>query len=173
MAWEEWEQMKAAAAEEQGGGAQMRLNQLPEEDRPNTGLQPGDLRVGQQDLAAVGAEAFTLYNQLWDQARVTSTDGAGRALRDQGFALGGALERVSLRWDSQLATLMDACALISNHMRVTRNTHQDHEDAIVRHVSGIATLDAGFNESYGQPGAQNSVYGTDNQDSDDRAEEED
>ncbi|MFE2635633.1 hypothetical protein ACFXKF_12720 [Streptomyces scopuliridis] len=88
MAWNEWEQLKAAAANKP---TQMQLNGIPEEDRPNAGSPTGDLAVTQKDLAAIGDEAFKLYNRLWEEARVTSTDTAATDLKSQGFELGGAL----------------------------------------------------------------------------------
>ncbi|MET9427634.1 MULTISPECIES: hypothetical protein [unclassified Streptomyces] len=157
MAWNEWEQLKESAAQKQSTG--MRLNGLPPEDRPNAGGPTGDLLVSQKDLAAIGDEAFKLYNRMWKEARVAETDAAGTALTKEGFALGGALKHVAARWDRQLSTLMDACALISNHMDFTTKAHQGDEIHIERHVSSIATLDAGFDESYAPPGEKNSVHG--------------
>ncbi|MFC8274881.1 hypothetical protein ACFUJR_20560 [Streptomyces sp. NPDC057271] len=157
MAWDEWEQLKASAAEEDS--ARMQLNGLPPEDRPNAGNPSGGfLAVDRQDLAAIGDEAFKLYNRLWKEARVTSTDGAATDLSTQGFALGGALSHVSLRWDKQLGSVMDACALISNHMDFTKNAHAGDEIFIERHVSSIQTLDAGFDEASAEPGKKNPVY---------------
>ncbi|NWF28826.1 hypothetical protein HW130_21615 [Streptomyces sp. PKU-EA00015] len=157
MAWDEWEQLKASAAEKQS--AQMQLNGLPPEDRPNAGSPQGDLQVHQKDLAKIGDHAFKLYNRLWQEARVTSTDGAGTDLDSQGFALGKALQHVSTRWDKQLGSVMDACALISNHMDFTKNAHAGDEIFIERHVSSIHTLDAGFDEDWAKKGEKNPVYG--------------
>lgn len=162
MSWDEWDQLKASAAN--SGAGQMQLNGIPEEDRPNAGSPTGDLSVDQKDLAAIGDEAFKLYNRLWDEARVTSTDTAASDLKGQGFALGGALSHVSLRWDRQLGSLMDACALISNHMDFTKKAHEGDEIFIERHVSSISTLDAGFDESWAQPGEKNPVYGEEKKD---------
>lgn len=161
MAWDEWEQLKASAAEK--GSAQMQLNGLPPEDRPNAGNPQGDLTVHQKDLAKIGDHAFKLYNRLWQEARVTSTDGAGTDLDSQGFALGKALQHVSTRWDKQLGSVMDACALISNHMDFTKNAHAGDEVFIERHVSSIQTLDAGFDENWAKPGKENGIYGTKDQ----------
>ncbi|MET9670744.1 hypothetical protein ABZY19_36235 [Streptomyces sp. NPDC006475] len=158
MAWDEWEQLKASAAGK--GPTQMQLNGIPDEDKPNAGGPVGDLNVRQQDLAKIGDHAFKLYNRLWQEARVTSTDGAGSDLAGQGFALGGALQHVSTRWDKQLGSVMDACALISNHMDFTKNAHAGDEVFIQRHVSSIHTLDAGFDENWAKPGKANGIYGT-------------
>ncbi|RST11289.1 hypothetical protein E2C00_34100 [Streptomyces sp. WAC05374] len=157
MAWDEWEQLKASAAEK--GPARMHLNGLPPEDRPNAGNPQGDLQVHQKDLAAIGDHAFKLYNRLWKEARVTTTDAAGTDLAGQGFALGKALQHVSTRWDKQLGSVMDACALISNHMDFTKNAHAGDEVFIERHVSSIHALDAGFDENWAQAGRKNEIYG--------------
>ncbi|WP_327190719.1 hypothetical protein [Streptomyces xinghaiensis] len=157
MAWDEWEQLKASAAERQS--TQMQLNQLPEEDRPNTGTAPGDLQVHQKDLAEIGDEAFKLYQDLLKKARPQDTSSAGSDLDQQGFALGAALRHVSTRWDKQLGSLLDACALISNHMEFSNKVHGDDDTRIQRHVSSIHTLDQGFDESYAPPGQPNEVYG--------------
>ncbi|MCC9739110.1 hypothetical protein [Streptomyces sp. MNU89] len=157
MAWDEWEQLKASAAQRQS--AQMQLNRLPDEDRPNTGTAPGDLKAGQTDLAQIGDEAFQLYKRLWDEARPQDADPAGPDLDRQGFALGAALKHVSTRWDKQLGSLMDACALISNHMEFSNKVHTEDDTRIQRHVSSIHTLDQGFDESYAPPGEHNKVYG--------------
>ncbi|MEU2183433.1 hypothetical protein [Streptomyces thermolilacinus] len=158
MAWDEWEQLKAEASSR--GADRMRLNGLPPEDLPNAGGPTGVLSVRQADLAAIGDEAFKLYDRMWREARVASTEGTGANLSSQGFALGGALTHVATRWDKQLNSLMDACALISNHMDFTDKAHQGDEYHIKRRVSSIHTLDAGFNEEYAPPGKDNAVYGT-------------
>ncbi|MCC3651376.1 hypothetical protein LIX60_07815 [Streptomyces sp. S07_1.15] len=157
MAWDEWEQLKASAAERQS--TQMQLNQLPEEDRPNTGTAPGDLEVSQKDLAAIGDEAFKLYGDLDKKARPEQIHTAAFDIDQQGFALGKALQHVSNRWARQLGSLMDACALISNHMEFSKKVHGEDDTRIQRHVSSIETLDKGFDESYAPPGEPNKVYG--------------
>ncbi|MEU2058122.1 hypothetical protein [Streptomyces bungoensis] len=160
MAWDEWEQLKAQAAE--GQSAHMQLNQLD----GGGGYSPmpsktGDLKVGQDDLVKIGGAAHHLYNQLWDKARtaVPSSDSAAADLSKQGFGLGAGLQHVSNRWDEQLRSLMDACAQISNHLQVTKTIHANDEHYIQRQMSSIDALDAGFDERVGAPGEKNPVYG--------------
>ncbi|MFJ6946091.1 hypothetical protein ACISU4_15820 [Streptomyces wuyuanensis] len=160
MAWDEWERLKAAAAETQP--ARMQINGLPPEDRPTAGSRQGDLAADQTDLAAIGDKAFTLYNRLWKEARVAipATDKTAGNLTTQGYDLGSALQHVSNRWDRQLKSLMDACAHISNHMDFTKNAHKGDEIYIERQLSSIETLDQGFDESYAPPGPKNeAAYG--------------
>ncbi|PRH76825.1 hypothetical protein C6N75_23515 [Streptomyces solincola] len=164
MAWDEWEQLKSAASERQSTG--MQLNRLPDEPgdgKSSTTNPQGDLQVSNDQLSKIGDQAYELYNRLWREGRVAerTTDSAGADLSGQGFDLGGALTHVSLKWASSLADLMDACTHISNHMDYTKNAHAGDEVFIERRVSGIATLDAGFDERAGEPGKRNAdAYGS-------------
>jgi hypothetical protein len=144
MAWDEWEQLKADAAARRSVG--MQLNHVDGE--PPMPSETGDLKVKNDDLSNIGTKAHTLYNQLWDKARVAvpSSDTAAGDLSGQGFALGGGLKHVSNRWDEQLKSLMDACAQISNHMQTTKKVHAGDEHYIQREMSSIDALDAGFDE---------------------------
>ncbi|MGW4274161.1 hypothetical protein ACWEGQ_17775 [Streptomyces seoulensis] len=164
MAWDEWERLKAEAGERQS--ARMRLNHVD----PGGGTygpyvvpsQYGDLKVKNGRLEKIGTSAHTLYNQLWDKARVAvpSSDSAATDLSKQGFALGAGLQHVSDRWEQQLKSLMDACAQIANHMHVTKKLHAGDDGYIQRQMSSIDTLDAGFDERVGTPGRKNPVHGT-------------
>ncbi|MFE7645092.1 hypothetical protein [Streptomyces phaeoluteigriseus] len=163
MAWDEWEELKSEAAS--GGAPHMRLNQLdpgsgPVRSAPDP-AQYGDLRANQGDLAKIGTTAFELYNDLWDKGRkaVPTSESAAGTLSKGGFALGGALQHVALRWDEQLGSLRDACAHISNHMSVTKKLHAGDDHYIRRRMSSIDLLDAGFDERVGEPGEPNPVYG--------------
>lgn len=113
MAWDEWEQLKSEAADKHS--ARMQLNRVP----PEAGGGPppqGDLKVNQQDLAAIGNSAYRLYGDLekaGDHARASTQKAAG-TLKTETFALGGALDHVASRWIDQVRFLLDACAHISN-----------------------------------------------------------
>lgn len=160
MAWDEWEQLKSRAAERQSAG--MRLNQLEPGGGAPAPERYGDLRVGQADLARIGRKAFGLYNDLWDKGRraVPSSESAAGALSRGGFALGGGLRQVATRWDEQMASLREACAHISNHMTVSKKLHAGDDHYVHGLISGIDSLDAGFDERVGAPGRPNPVYGT-------------
>ncbi|MEU9593483.1 hypothetical protein ACGF7W_21255 [Streptomyces sp. NPDC048219] len=148
MAWDEWEQLKAQAADRQS--VQMQLNQYPA-DRGGGGGTQGDLVAGHEDLQAVGKAAHDLFDDFtsWSgHARVASETAAG-GLKGEGFALGSALDHVTQRWGEQAKTLLDACAHISNHLRFTKNRHAADESYIAGVVSSIATLDEGFDDRKG------------------------
>ncbi|MFD5700228.1 hypothetical protein [Streptomyces lasiicapitis] len=161
MAWEEWERLKAQAAERHA--TQMQLAQVEPGMGGAPGAAPGsygDLRVRQDDLARIGEHAFELFDRLSNKGRVAvpSSQRAAGDLTRQGFALGGGLQHVARRWEEQLNSLRDACAHISNHMRVTTKLHQGDEHYIRRQLSSIDVLDAGFDERVGKPGERNPVY---------------
>ncbi|WP_329062775.1 hypothetical protein [Streptomyces sp. NBC_01429] len=145
MAWDEWEQLKAAAAERQS--THMRLNQA-EGSTAGGGGADGDLKVNQADLAAVGNSAFELFEDLGRYGRDawSSSQSAAKDLTTQGFKLGGGLHHVQEQWEKQLQSLLDACGHISNHMNFTQKTHRSDDRAVVATVSSIALLDDGFSE---------------------------
>ncbi|MFG2767006.1 MULTISPECIES: hypothetical protein [Streptomyces] len=149
MAWDEWERLKAEAADHRS--ARMQLNQVPPEPSGGGSSQQGDLAVNQTDLAAIGDAAFELhqdFGRVSGHARAASQKAAG-GLKTQGFALGGALDHVASRWIDQSRSLLDATAHISNHLDFTKGAHAGDEVHIAGTVSSIATLDAGFSERKG------------------------
>ncbi|MES4889147.1 hypothetical protein [Streptomyces sp. NPDC096012] len=134
MAWDEWEQLKRQAAEEKS--PQMRLNHLAD-----VGNGSGkDLVVYQDDLGAIGHEAYRLHDSLRSQADIDgmgagprgngSTTQAADELKGQGFAMGSALSQTVRTWTDQVDTLLQACANISNHLNYSRKTHT-HDDAVI------------------------------------------
>ncbi|MFH8934694.1 hypothetical protein [Streptomyces griseosporeus] len=162
MAWDEWEQLKAQAAERQP--THMRLNQLDPGDGSPSSARPstyGDLKVPNASLTKISASAHDLYNQLWDKARIATapSDKAASNLSQQGFALGGGLQTIATRWEEQLKSLMDACAQISNHLQVSKKIHAGDDHYIERQMSSIDVLDMYFDERVGAPGEKNTVYG--------------
>ncbi|MZD10018.1 hypothetical protein GTW43_33795 [Streptomyces sp. SID5785] len=142
MAWDEWEQLKAAAEERQAG--QMRLDSA---GSSSAGPQ-GDLTVSHSDLAKIGDEAFQLFQDLGNHGRDAwaSSQSAASDLKTQGFEIGGGLDKVQERWEKQLQSVLDACAHISNHMDFTQKAHKGDEYYIAGAVSSIAQLDKGFSE---------------------------
>jgi hypothetical protein len=86
MAWEEWDQLKAQAADRHS--THMQLNQYPADQGGGT---QGDLVVGHKDLEEVGKAAHELFDHFTTysgHARVASEAAAG-GLKGEGFALGG------------------------------------------------------------------------------------
>ncbi|MFE5209290.1 hypothetical protein [Streptomyces sp. NPDC056600] len=144
MAWDEWDQLKRQAAGHHGDGGHMRLNQLPAEGGGSGGGQ--DLVVRQDDLGAVGHEAFELHADLREKADV-----AGMGLDDQGsgssmraatelkssnFAMGDSLSLTVEVWTGQLKSLLDACAHISNHLDFSKKLHANDDAQVEASIRG-------------------------------------
>ncbi|MGW8380033.1 hypothetical protein [Streptomyces sp. ODS28] len=143
---QEWKQIKADNAG--GSSTATRLNQVGDQHSgdPQTGEGQGQLEVDDKDLAAVGDAAFRLWDGLGkhgdDAAEPTKT--AGRDLEED-FEIGSALGVVAGKWTSQVDTLRQACAHISNHLDYTRNAHAGDEHYIATTFS-IQQLGDGFDE---------------------------
>lgn len=109
----------------------MRLNRV--DDGPTSSGAAADLSVKQDELGAVGHEAYGLYNRLandGDQARASTFD-AAIALTNDNFQTGSAMTKVHDTWGRQLKTLLDACANISNHLDYSAASHAKEEADIV------------------------------------------
>ncbi|POX40392.1 hypothetical protein C3486_13680 [Streptomyces sp. Ru73] len=143
----EWKQLKTDSSDARR--THVRLNQLaPEGTRAAD--PPGDLRVSQQDLAAIGDAAFRLHQDLsrdGNHARLSSYEAASSLKAD--FALGSALEHVMSRWTEQQWSLLDACAHISNHLDCTRKAHRGDETYLATVFSRISDLDKAFDSRDG------------------------
>ncbi|KIF79340.1 hypothetical protein QR77_31715 [Streptomyces sp. 150FB] len=130
MAWDEWERMKDAAAGQDSTA--MRLNQA-DAGGGGGGGPFGDLVVNQDDLGAVGHDAFVLHSQLHKQADIAGAgagkDGVGSTaqaaadLKSGSFSLGPALATTVEMWTSQVKSVLQACAHISNHLDYTKRLH--------------------------------------------------
>lgn len=157
MAWDEWEQLKAQAAERHS--THMRLNQLPAEGGGGGG--GGDLVVRQDDLGAVGHDAYLLYDDLRKGADIATAgagkDGAGStaqaaaALTSHHFETGAALDRTVEIWSSQLKSVLQACAHISNHLDYSQKRHADDDAqiaAVVRASDGGALSVSQLNQYF-------------------------
>ncbi|GAA1152482.1 hypothetical protein GCM10009654_05000 [Streptomyces hebeiensis] len=137
MAWDEWDRLKSEAAAD--GTTGTRLNQLP----PGSGSGGGgnhDLVVNQDDLGAVGHEAFTLYDRLSRQADIAgagaddsgsgNTMRAGAELKSHNFLMGAELENTVDVWTAQVKRVRQACAHISNHLDYSARRHAEEDAAI-------------------------------------------
>lgn len=156
-AWAEWEQLKAEAAEKHP--ARTQLNHLATAGGGGDGGE--DLVVNQDDLGAVGHEAYILYGHLQKKADIAgagadksgagSTMQAGAALKSHGFETGAALETTVDVWTTQVKSVLQACAHISNHLDYSRKRHAEddaHLGAVLRRVDGTAESVSKLNEYF-------------------------
>ncbi|MEU3859889.1 hypothetical protein AB0F03_21395 [Streptomyces sp. NPDC028722] len=155
MAWDEWEQAKAQAGA--GRSSQMRLNQLAADG----GGGSGDLVVYQDDLGRVGHEAKILFDDVKSQADIAgagsgngsvgSTMQAAAALKSHGFQTGSALETTVEVWTTQVKSVLQACAHISNHLGFTQKLHAEDDaeiGATLRGRDGSAVSVSQLNEYF-------------------------
>jgi hypothetical protein len=144
---EEWAGLVSAAKERQTVGTQ--LNQL--EPGTGSGGSNHDLVVTQDDLGAVGHEAFRLHDQLHKKADIAGADGdkggagstaqAAKELSDRNLTMGAELLTTLSVWDSQVKTVRQMCAHISNHLDYSKKSHAENDRAIeaaLRHRNGTA-----------------------------------
>ncbi|MFJ4962654.1 hypothetical protein ACIP6P_09370 [Streptomyces sp. NPDC088729] len=140
MAWEEWERAKEAAARGETG---MRLNEAGP-----AGAAAPDLVVHQDDLGAVGHEAFVLHGELKKRADIAGTGAdrsgsgstmqAAAALKGHNFELGAELETTVEVWTSQVKHVLQACAHISNHLDFSKKLHAHDDAEIATEIGGRA-----------------------------------
>ncbi|WP_255954433.1 hypothetical protein [Streptomyces odontomachi] len=145
MAWDEWEKLKAEAAEKKS--ARMEINHL--QDTSSGGGSAGsggDLVVHQDDLGAVGHEAFILHDHLRKQTDIAGA-GAGKghagsnmqaaaSLKSHGFDMGPAIEKTVDVWTTQVKTVLQACAHISNHLDFSKKLHSKDDERIAADLRG-------------------------------------
>ncbi|MFB6824728.1 hypothetical protein ACFCXA_24470 [Streptomyces virginiae] len=123
---EEWSAARATAT----AGVTMRLNQVPAD--PGGGGGGGDLELNQDHIGAIGSEAYKLHARLQTDGKhaATATAEAAGALTKEGFASGAALLKVSSAWESQVKTLVAACANISNGLNYSLASHAKDEQQL-------------------------------------------
>ena len=136
---EEWAAARAGASDTVG----MRLNHTDGGGGSGSGA---DLAVNQDDLGAVGHDAYNLYNKLsreGDHAR-PSTFNAAIALTNGNFVSGSELLKMHDRWNTQLRTLLDACGQISNHLDYSKAGHANNDADILGKFTAVSKLDEYF-----------------------------
>jgi hypothetical protein len=141
---DEWAQVVSEARRRQSAG--MRLNQL----EPGAGGADGeagmDLVVTQDDLGAVGHEAFLLHGELQKKADIVgagldrngegSTARAAKEMTARNLTMGGELYTTLSVWDTQVKTVLQMCAHISNHLDYSKKSHAEDDAAIAAALRG-------------------------------------
>ncbi|MGZ9931219.1 hypothetical protein ACXNSR_15155 [Streptomyces sp. NC-S4] len=131
---EEWSAARATAT----AGVTMRLNQAPAD--PGGGGGGGDLELNQDHIGAIGSEAYKLHTRLQTDGKhaATATAEAAAALTKEAFASGAALLKVNSAWESQVKTLVAACANISNGLNYSLASHAKDEQQLRADFSASA-----------------------------------
>ncbi|MEV6582482.1 hypothetical protein AB0M92_30455 [Streptomyces sp. NPDC051582] len=123
---EEWSTARATAA----ANVSMRLNHVPAD--PGGGTAGGDLEINQDHIGAIGSEAYKLHTRLLTDGKhaATATGEAAGALTKESFGSGAALQKVATMWESQVKTLVAACANISNGLNYSLSSHAKEEQQL-------------------------------------------
>lgn len=125
---EEWASARTDATAATSSG--MRLNRVPDEG--SGGGSSADLSVNQDKLGEIGSAAYALHGRLRSDgghARA-STSEAAAMMTVNSFQTGAAMRIVHDTWNSQLNTLLDACANISDHLDYSAASHAREEEEI-------------------------------------------
>lgn len=85
--------------------------------------------VEDDDLGAVGHAANGLFSGLEPAGKHASaaSESAGSSLKGDGFDTGAALSEVNKTWETQVKTLLQACAHISNHLDYTKKSNKAND----------------------------------------------
>ncbi|MGT2530427.1 hypothetical protein ACU4GG_27560 [Streptomyces nojiriensis] len=103
-----------------------------------------DLVVTQDDLGAVGHEAFVVHGELRKKSDIAGTGATGRAAAEcsvRNLAMGPELSATLSTWDSQVKTVLQMYAHISNHLDYSKKAHANNDEVIaagMRHRDGSA-----------------------------------
>ncbi|MEH0548442.1 hypothetical protein QA802_36875 [Streptomyces sp. B21-105] len=141
---DEWAQLVSEGRQRQSTG--MRLNQLEPGSGGTGGAAGKDLVVRQDDLGAVGHEAFVLHGDLHKKADIVgagadrngegSTARAAREFADRNLTMGSELYTTLSVWDTQVKTVLQMCAHISNHLDYSKKLHANDDAAIAASLRG-------------------------------------
>ena len=142
----EWADLKSAARAQRSAGT--RINSA---GAGPSQAEDADLVVHQDDLGAVGHEAFLLHDKLRKKADIAgagidkngagSTAQAAKELSAHHLTMGDELMTTLSIWDTQVKTVLQMCAHISNHLDYSKKAHA-HDDKVIaaslRHRNGAA-----------------------------------
>ncbi|PZT68416.1 hypothetical protein DN402_10095 [Streptomyces sp. SW4] len=141
MTWDEWERLKAQATD--GQPTRTQVNQAPAQG-PGPGGGP-DLVARQDDLGAVGHDAFVLHGDLEKKVDIAgagmnsdhagSTHQAATALSRSNFTMGDELMTTLTIWESQVKAVRQACAHISNHLDFSKKLHANDDARIAAEIT--------------------------------------
>ncbi|MFB6984685.1 hypothetical protein ACFC0C_00435 [Streptomyces sp. NPDC056178] len=121
---DEWGAEKAAVA--------MRLNQAGSTGGSTPAKGSADYVVVDDELGDIGHAAYGLFNGLESGGKHASaaSETAGTSLKGDGFDSGAALSEVNRTWETQVKTLLQACAHISNHLDYTKSSNKAEDERI-------------------------------------------
>lgn len=140
MAWDEWEQLKAEAAERHA--VQVRLNQVGED--PDGGL--GGVRSSKASWTRAGESVSKLAGDVGKALSALKHEQTGAAV-DVDVLSGVAQKDVYQSWSEYLTRVRGRCSALQGLMENTGNNHFNNDDEIRAAFDGLgkkyADTDAG------------------------------
>ncbi len=124
----EWDQLRAESARQQE--THTYINSTDGGGRGSAAT--ADLHVNSDELGPIGHDAYGLYNQLRTDGRHARDNSktAAAHLTNEGLDTGSALNQVVHMWENQVNTLLQACALISDHLDYSIAAHANDDKKI-------------------------------------------
>ncbi|MCX5151777.1 hypothetical protein OHB36_34360 [Streptomyces sp. NBC_00320] len=121
---EEWAADKAAVT--------MKLDQADSTGGSTPPSGSADYVVEDDDLGEIGHAAHGLFDGLEPAGKHANaaSESAGSSLKGDGFDAGAALSEVNKTWETQVKTLLQACAHISNHLDFTKKSNKANDEWI-------------------------------------------
>ncbi|MDH2388480.1 hypothetical protein QCN29_06715 [Streptomyces sp. HNM0663] len=134
---DEWAAEKAAVA--------MRLNKADSTGGSTPVKGSGDYVVEDDDLGEIGHAAHGLFIGLESAGKHANavSETAGTSLKGDGFDSGAALSEVNKTWETQVKTLLQACAHISNHLNYTKKSNKAEDDWIAAQLRIVGPVAPG------------------------------
>ncbi|MFC9859964.1 MULTISPECIES: hypothetical protein [unclassified Streptomyces] len=141
---QEWAGLMSEAKERRSVGMRLNTGETPP-GTPGAGSSY-DLVVTQDDLGAVGNQAFLLHAELRKKADIAgagsdaggagSTAQAAKELSAHNMTMGAELSTTLSVWDSQVKTVLQMCAHISNHLNYSKKSHAKDDELIEASMRG-------------------------------------
>ncbi|WP_327367700.1 hypothetical protein [Streptomyces sp. NBC_01217] len=137
---DEWAAEKAVA---------MRLNQAGSTGGSTPAKGSADYVVADDELGGIGHAAYGLFNGLEPGGKHANaaSETAGTSLKGDGFETGAALAEVNRTWETQVKTLLQACAHISNHLDYTKASSKADDEWIEAQMRIVGPVAPGADAS--------------------------
>ncbi|MCF4139878.1 hypothetical protein L1856_28310 [Streptomyces sp. Tue 6430] len=131
MAWEEWEQLKSAAAEQHG--TQMQLNQVPLDPGGSGG---GTLVSNKPAWSKAGRDVGSLRDDI-GKAMGKLTDGQQGLGEDAGCLTAAAQKDVHTSWETYVKKVSGRCGKLSGLLEKAGNDQLKTDEAIEAEIGNL------------------------------------
>ncbi|MFC9287991.1 hypothetical protein [Streptomyces sp. NPDC057052] len=131
MAWEEWEQLKSAAAEQHG--TQMQLNHVPLDPGGSSG---GTLVSNKPAWSKAGRDVGSLRDDI-GKAMGKLTDGQQGLGEDAGCLTAAAQKDVHTSWETYVKKVSGRCGKLSGLLEKAGNDQLKTDEAIEAEIGNL------------------------------------